>query len=603
MMKRWMILFVAALVFSLFAALPEVRDAASKPLAPVAEFNFPDPVNSPKWWVETADGGRKPVNPAQPGGVLRLAAGETLVMDGALLPAAGTLAVRVRPAAGYAGPLVQLPFDQMMLVMDPGPKRTVRLTGIPGADADKTKLNGQVPESDWTLLSVGYSPGKVQFHFDGRFAGESPAKLGTPAGMVRIGGKMPLEVLDLACYDVLFDFNDALKAVSRNPAALFDNAGQQNYPLRQDAHPRLLAGAKEFDQLRTMVKEDPAMAALLDRYVTRYQSEIVQKVPREEQVGEIKRLDGNRLAMLSMLYRATGDKRYVQTASEYIDRIVDYRIWDGDRPYWTNNDLVTGHLLLGLALAYDWMYDELAPELKQRMCEVVRFRAGDLTRLMVSKRWTWSGRVMNNHGCVVSTGLMAAAVAFGGDVPEAGVWAAAAHNWMKVYLANQPADGGDYEGIGYTQYALGAVLIYADLARSEFGDDCYRDTPWLQKVMDFRIQSSTPQKSWVIQKMPGNSQRLDHALISFGDTRQRDYFIPAGPARKLAAEYRRGEYLAFADTIDAVDNDCNASEFLSLLYLISGQKIRGESGCNAAAGFRLLSANGQSIDALGVGRQ
>ncbi len=573
-MKRWITLLTAALSLAAAVGLPEVRDAASKPLAPVTEFAFAAPVDSPKLWIETAGGAKKPVTAVQVDGVVRLAAGETLVMDGSLLSVEGTLAVSLRPATGYAGSLVQLPFGQMTLAMDADAKRTIRLVNIPGADAN-VRLAGQVPDKLWTLLSVGYTPSQVQFHLDGQFIGMCPAKLEAPSGLIRIGGKMPLEVLDVNIYDVRFDFNDVLKAVARNPRSLSDNAkalGCNPVVLGMVGHPRLLATAEEFDQLRAMVKTDPAMAALLARYVTRYEREIAQGVPKEEQVGEIKRLDGNRLAMLAILYRATGDQRYVDTAQQYINRIIDYRIWDGDRLYWTNNDLVTGHLLLGLALAYDWMYDALPVELKERMCEVVRFRAGGLAMLMTGGKWTWANQVMNNHGCVVSTGLLAAAAAFAGEVSQAGVWAAAARNWMKTYLANQPVDGGDYEGIGYTQYALGSVLIYADLARSEFGDDCYRDTPWLQKVMDFRIQSSIPQRSWVTQKLPGNLQRLDNALLSFGDTRQRDYFIPTGPARKLAAEYKRGEYLAFADQIDAVDNFCNAAEFLSLLYLYQAQK-------------------------------
>ena len=576
-MKKLMMMFAAGAALTAAAALPEVRDTASKPLVPKTEFDFSAEVTSPQLWIETADGGRRTVAQAQSGGVLRLAPGETLVMDAALLPPSGTLSVRVRTSAGGGGPLLKFPFGKIMLTTGREARRPVWLTGIPGAETADGRLNGrgEAPDGHWTLLSVGYSPDKVQFHFDGQFAGEGKARLGAPAGTVRIGGKLPLEVRDIACYDVLFDFNDVLKAVSRSPEALAENAkqlGRTPAAFRSAARPRLLASAQDQAELRSAVKQDPAMAALLARYVTRYEAEIAGGVPKEEKAGEIKREDGNRLAMLAILYGATGDKRYVKTASEYIDRIVDYRIWDGDRPYWTNSDLVTGHLLLGLALAYDWMYDELAPELKTRMREVVRFRAGDFARRILYKRWTWANQAMNNHGCVTCTGLMAAAVAFHGDLPETAVWADAAQGWMKNFLANQPADGGDYEGIGYSQYTLGHLLIYADLVRAEFGDDCYRDCGWLAKTMDFRIQSSIPQKHWVIQKMPGGWQRLDHSLISFGDTRQRDFFIPTGPARKLAAEYRRGDYLAFADKVDAIDNFCRAHEYLSLLYLHQARK-------------------------------
>lgn len=565
----------AAALLTAAADLPPVRDDASKPLNPKSEFNFSKAVQSPNLWIETADGRRRP--PTQQNGVLRLSSGETLVLDAKLLPPSGTIAVRVRPAAGGSGTLIQYPFGTMKLTVGRDPRRPLWLVGIPGTNSPDGKLKGrgEAPDGLWTLLSLGYTPEKVQLHFNNLFAGESDARLEAPRGTLRIGGALPLEIRDIAIYDRLFDFNDVLKAVSRNPDALIENAkklGCTPALFRSGPRPRLLFSAQEREDLRRAVKQDPALTALQERYKKRYEIEIKPGVPREEKVGETKREDGNRLAMLAMLYAATGDKRYVETASEYIDRIVDYRIWDGNRPYWTNFDLVTGHLLIGLAFAYDWMYDELSPELKARMREVVRFRAGDFTNRILRGQWTWGKQMMNNHGCVACTGLTAAAAAFHGELPETGVWAAAARNWMKTFLDNQPSDGGDYEGVGYSQYTLAHLLIYADIVRAEFGDDCYRNCGWLARFMDFRIQSSIPEKSWVTQKLPGNLQRLDHCLISFGDTRQRDFFIPAGPARKLAAEYRRGDYLAFADKVAAIDNYCHAYEYLSLLYAYQARK-------------------------------
>lgn len=575
MKKTVTILAAAAALLTSGASLPEVRNAASKPLHPKIEFNFSATVNSPPLWIETTDGGRRTL--MQQNGGVRLAVGETLVLDAKLLPPAGTVAVRVRPAAGGSGTLIEYPFGKMKLTVGKDARRPVWLVGIPGANTPGGKLNGrgEAPDGSWTLLSLGYTPEKVQLHFNTQFAGESGARLTAPAGTLRIGGTLPLEIRDIAIYDHLFDFNDVLKAVARNPEATIENARQQKCEpatFRSGPRPRLLLTAQEQQKLRAAVKQDPALAALLERYKKRYEIEIKPGVPREEKVGETKREDGNRLAMLAMLYAATGDRRYVATAVEYINRIVDYRIWDGNRPYWTNFDLVTGHLLIGLAFAYDWMYDELSPELKARMREVVRFRAGDFSGRILRGHWTWGRQMMNNHGCVACTGLTAAAAAFHGDLPEAGVWAAAARNWMKSFLDNQPSDGGDYEGVGYSQYTLAHLLIYADIVRTEFGDDCYRNCGWLARFMDFRIQSSIPEKSWITQKLPGNLQRLDHCLISFGDTRQRDFFIPTGPARKLAAEYRRGDYLAFADKVAAVDNYCHAYEYLSLLYLYQARK-------------------------------
>ena len=85
-MKKLMMMFAAGAALTAAAALPEVRDTASKPLVPKTEFDFSAEVTSPQLWIETADGGRRTVAQAQSGGVLRLAPGETLVMDAALLP-------------------------------------------------------------------------------------------------------------------------------------------------------------------------------------------------------------------------------------------------------------------------------------------------------------------------------------------------------------------------------------------------------------------------------------------------------------------------------------------------------------------------------------
>lgn len=72
-MKKTLTMFTAALTLVAAAALPEVRDTASKPLVPKTEFDFSAEVTSPQLWIETADGGRRTVAQAQSGGVLRLA--------------------------------------------------------------------------------------------------------------------------------------------------------------------------------------------------------------------------------------------------------------------------------------------------------------------------------------------------------------------------------------------------------------------------------------------------------------------------------------------------------------------------------------------------
>ncbi len=580
-------LFAAAAVS---AALPPVNRPPSQPLPPPSvEFDFSKPVSAAALSV-LADGKAAETERFRRDGAVVLAKGQRLRLDAAALPATGTLAVWAELDGVNGGKLIELPFgvDGKNTTVTSGKGDTVPLwlIQVPDVSGKPVQLAGRgaVKAKAPALLAIGFTPDKIQFHFDRALAGAMPARLEKSSDAVLIGGTDGLKIRKIAIYDTLFDHNDILKAYFADPALAWP-ADAPRAAAKAAPRPKLFADRAVLDEIKAKIATDPVYRARFDRYRARLDQDLVKRIGRKETVGEDKREDGNALAFISLMYAVTGDKTYLDKANGFIDMIVDYAIWDSDKPYWTNFDLVTGHLLIGLSMAYDYLYDDLTPERKAKIREVVRFRADDFARRILIGHWTWATQVLNNHGCVANTGLLTAAAAFDGEIAEAPLWSAASRQWMKGYFAGQPRDGGDFEGLGYMSYSLAHVIMYADLLRKFYGEDIYAVDPALKHNLDCRIESSIPEKYWGLGPGTAGGKRLLTGILSFGDTRQRDFFVPDFFGYKLGAEYKRGDFIDFADRIAKVDNNTVASAYLSLLYFHEAQKSGVKPEAKALPGF------------------
>lgn len=537
-MKNLLLFVVALAAATLNAALPPVTQPPASPLREISAL--------PGLPVTLAPGQSRALPP-------ELFAGKT----------PRTLMLRLTTDAKRGGLLLRLPFTvdgkAIELTLGSGNRPTV---WCPAA-----KARGEIDAGEPMVLAIGWDGQALQLHTQRSLAGSNAAPVVRLAGQAGelFAGANTVTLHEVRVYDGLFDHNSILKANFAVPGAGFPATAPAPTP-REFPRPRLFADAATLAQIRERLAADPEYRRRFARYQTRFEHEIAPGPEKVEGVGEYKRDNGNRLIMLAMLYRLSGDPRYLAKAEEYLARVTDYTLWDSDKPYWTNFDLVTGHLLLGIAVAYDWLHAELKPELKQQIREVVRFRAGDFAARILSGRWTWGEQMLNNHGIVANTGLLAAAVAFEGEEPDARRWAGASRQWTLRYFAGQPRDGGDFEGIGYSEYSLSHVILYADLLRKFYGQDLYPHDPALRHALDFRIQSSLPEKDWGGGPGTAGGKRLLTGFLSFGDTRQRDFFVPDALAYKLGAEYRRGDLLGFADRIAAVDDNTRDSAYFSLLY-------------------------------------
>ena len=125
------------------------------------------------------------------------------------------------------------------------------------------------------------------------------------------------------------------------------------------------------------------------------------------------------IARLVMAYLITDDVKYFNKLLEYLNAILSYGSWD----WWAGDDLVTSHLIMGLSFAYDYLYDELDPQL----LEALRNRL--LTEMENKFRHNHSGyfdtaltrrsTLLGNHLWINNAEIYQAAVAIRADMMAA----------------------------------------------------------------------------------------------------------------------------------------------------------------------------------------
>lgn len=369
--------------------------------------------------------------------------------------------------------------------------------------------------------------------------------------------------------------------------------------------PRLFASLQDIKEIKQNLKQ-PDYAGIAAAYDLLYEGDL-KYGPKADVLepgkvsGEWRRSEGDALIGLAIMYKITGDRKYLKTAIEFINAITNYKEWDSRNRV----DLVTGHLLLALSVAYDWLNEDLNDQIKKAICEKVKHHAQRGVSVLkakclfengVQKRgWNWRRRLLNNHGEVTITGLLAAGIAFAGQIPESAEWRKQATQYLDEWMKAQPVDGGAYEGVGYLEYSLGHAIMFADMMRdNKIGHDYFR-SDWMKNMGMFRIHSSMPRNYWYVVTINPKRWHREHekrmadiiksgkyplkqlnvlqsGVLSFSDCRQKDFILPAGFLWKLAAEYDDSEMKKFADILADTDNCFRRSHYLNMLYFHAARK-------------------------------
>jgi len=292
-------------------------------------------------------------------------------------------------------------------------------------------------------------------------------------------------------------------------------------------HPRYLLNDAKIVQLKSKI--DTSHKKLWLMVEQRANSYHTKAPPVEFNKQQPMRYAGRDIPFMALAFLLTDDTRHLINAKRWMFSLCSYPTWDGDA------SLGAAECLLGVAIGYDWLYDEFT----ERERDFVRAKLVYQAERMKNAPPQHHDRWLANHNNMEYAGLAAAGFVLYGQVPQAKQWLRQSGlNMQKVFELLGP-DGASDEGHQYWAYSTGALLCYAEAARDLMGINYY-DSSFFKNASDFIIYSTTPQLE------------PDSYVMGYGDT-ERNYGSrnPLAILCRLASEYDNGFAQQMADLMVA----------------------------------------------------
>ncbi len=234
---------------------------------------------------------------------------------------------------------------------------------------------------------------------------------------------------------------------------------------------------------------------------------------------------GDEIFALALAAKLKLEPRYTNKLRDLVLAALDFKTWGQTNPPMGNNaDLAAGHLLRGIAAAYDWHRATFSKEEQEQIRQVVAERAPSLLAGLYGNAY-WAGGYEENHNHVSVCGLAFAGAAFYDEIPAAPEWLAAARLNFQNVLKSLPADGSSVEGVSYWAYGIGYILQYIEGTRRVIDSAKLYESPFLRNAAAFRLMAST-------SGLEGN--------VPWGDAVLKDWGSPQYILNALATQYRDG---------------------------------------------------------------
>ena len=258
-------------------------------------------------------------------------------------------------------------------------------------------------------------------------------------------------------------------------------------PELANVHPRVYFTAAEIDALRTKIHTRHAAEWKYELAHLRVLAGDPPPSPAEQRRAQ------NDVALAiaegAFAYSIERDPRILAATKKYMDAAVSYEVWgySFSKP---NTDLAAGHLLYGMGVAYDLLYNDLSHAERDKYRATI-VRHGDLLYKFFAPRPGRAYAYSQNHTFIPMAGLGIAAYAVYGEVPEAAQWSALTRAIYSRVLATYSRDGYYYEGYEYWIFATPWIIHYLDAQRHANGEDLF-DQPGLRLMHLYAAHALLP---------------------------------------------------------------------------------------------------------------
>ena len=234
-------------------------------------------------------------------------------------------------------------------------------------------------------------------------------------------------------------------------------------------HPRLIADAATWENLRARRATDPQFAALLAAIEREARSILPQPPAEYRKIGrrllDVSRRVQRRTLALATAYYVTSDAAFLRRAEAEMLAAAAFADWN------PSHFLDVAEMTAALALGYDWLHGDLAPEAraKIRTAIVEKGLRPALEATASANGWHTSE---NNWNQVCFGGVILGALAVGDEEPQiAGRILARARTHLVHGLRAYAPDGVYPEGPGYWSYGTSYSVLTVAALESALGTD------------------------------------------------------------------------------------------------------------------------------------
>ncbi|MFP4354645.1 MAG: DUF4962 domain-containing protein [Phycisphaerae bacterium] len=258
------------------------------------------------------------------------------------------------------------------------------------------------------------------------------------------------------------------------------------------AHPRLLFGPGDIPALRKLARtEGKVFFQQMVEYLP------VCKAPQQPKF-QTDATDGQRVGLWRMPTAAlhhviTGERKSLDQAQSYLDLLLKLEHWETGKE--RDSGMSSANLLIGAALSYDWLHDQLEPayreKVRKRLLEMARrqYYGGHLNGNNATAYW--QGDPANNHRWHRDAGMVLAVLtAYEGD--QADNWLLArCFEEMELITGHLPPDGSSHEGPSYLIFGGAHLTLAAQAADRCFGTK-YLQQSFFRNAPLFRLHTVAP---------------------------------------------------------------------------------------------------------------
>ena len=182
------------------------------------------------------------------------------------------------------------------------------------------------------------------------------------------------------------------------------------------AHPRLLLNKGEEAKIIELINTNAELKKVHDYiFVTAESLAILPPLVYQKNGNRLLHISRQALARLyffSYRYRFTKDKKYLHRAEQELEAVCNFDNWN------PGHFLDIGEMTTAVAIAYDWLFDDLKEATKTMVRKTIIEKAFTPS---YNKKYNWFLGRHNNWNSVCNTGLVYGALAILDDEKEAAI--------------------------------------------------------------------------------------------------------------------------------------------------------------------------------------